>query len=661
MKKNNYLLLILSILLFFGCRQENLYVDQDTQNNSALKNYVINGNEIKKDVELWSKLSGIQTHFFAVNIKNKKNDPLLDGAVIMTDYAGVMEKNGVTTYTFSIKRMHSSKDIENLVVRKNPDGSYSGVLMQYHLSKQELQTYQHAGKPEDIKGKISVYKIDDINLNSKSGSGGYTYSEQVGCLVINFEVIPCTSDDQHTNPNQCALTGVDSPQIILLSVDDSHCTPSGNPGTGSSGTGTIPGGNQSGGSSGSSPSDPDANPYNTFIFNSYDDMQNICATGDDACEADRQLNLQVQAYLLSLSPITSTLAAYNPILKTIKDYFKVYGYADDALTDRLVLTANWFNAQNNTNPDLTLSNFKVASWALTLLIENDTEDFQNFFNRLTTLDNAVIQNPNLLLDIPCDQLPAWNIVANHQVPQALKNKLNNVQGQTNWFNSWEIQNIDNAFGPKLNMDLFPTRITNMPNKPGTNQKYTPAEFFEYFRKNINSFVDPNLSQFHPIVEPVYGLNETDLWNSSNPLGALVTIGIPGDNGTVMCTGYNGEAWVFTTVKAPIKLDGIHPVSGHRLFGYWVDNNGFMYLFTRGVDRFTKPVPNNTLNYLIESLAFSQADKLWNSMQTKIVDFVNNPLNGGLANKLEPVTYRPAYMKIRNYLKGTANIQSLGCN
>lgn len=390
MKKNNYLLLILSVFLFFGCRQESLYVDQEAQNNSTLKNYVINGNEIKKDVNLWSKLSGIQTHLFSTDLKNKNNDPLLDGAVIMTDYAGVMEKNGVTTYTFAVKRIHPSKDIENLVVRKNTDGNYSGLLMQYHLSKQELQTFQNYGNPEDIKGKISVYKINDINLSSKN-AGGYTYSEQIGCISVTYQVIPCASSDEHTNPNQCALTGVDAPQIILMSVDDTHCIPSGNPGGSSSGSGTIPGGNQGGGS-GSSTNNPPANPYNTFIFDSFDDMYNPCASGDTNCEADRQLSLQVQAYLLSLSPTKSMLAAYNPILQTIKGYFKTHGSGDDTLTDRLILTANWFNAQDNANQDLTLSNFKFADWLLVYFLNQEQTTFDYFKNHPNDIEGLKFQS-----------------------------------------------------------------------------------------------------------------------------------------------------------------------------------------------------------------------------------------------------------------------------
>ncbi|PIF44417.1 hypothetical protein CLU96_1385 [Chryseobacterium sp. 52] len=542
-------------------------------------------------------------------------------------------------------------------MRKNDDGSYSGFLMQYHLSKQELQAFQNATKPEDIKNKISVYKINDININSNNKGNGYTYSENIGCIVVTYEVVPCTSDDQHTHPNQCALTGVDAPQIILMSVDDTHCIPSGNPGSSSSGSGTVPGGNQGGGS-GSNTNNPPPNPYNTFIFDSFSDMYNICAEGDTNCEADRQINLQVQAYLLGIPPKTSMLASYTPILQTIKDYFKTHGNADDNLTDKLALTANWYKAQNNTNPDLALSNFKFAHWALIALLESDTQDYQNFFNRVNTLNDAIAQNPNLLLNIPCSELDDWKSVANHPVPQSIKDKLKNINNNTHWYqDDFTIQNLDYASGPGINMDLFPVRITNMPYKPGTNQKYTPAEFFDFFRRNINQFAET----FTPLVNSSYGVNDTALWFSDNPLGALIHIEIPGDNGTVICSGYNSQAWVFTTIQAPLILDGIHPVSGNRLFGYFVDNNGFMYLYTRGVDRFTKSLGNFTLTFLAESFAFLKADELWKDMQTKLEKYINSPQNGGLANKLEAKTYRPAYAKVRNYLKNKAPLSSLGCN
>jgi hypothetical protein len=301
----------------------------------------------------------------------------------------------------------------------------------------------------------------------------------------------------------------------------------------------------------------------------------------------------------------------------------------------------------------------LANWAVQFLVQNpDTLEPENLIPRFNALTNALQQNPNLLLDIPCGELDDWKTLANHPVPVSIKNRLFQINGQTHWYqDDFAIQNLDIASGPEINMDLFPVRITSMPYKPGTNQRYTHAEFFDFFRKNINQFAET----FTPIVNSSYGINDTSLWFSNNPLGALIHIEIPGDNGTVVCSGYNSQAWIFTTIKAPITLDGLHPVSGNRLFGYSVDSNGFMYLYTRGVDRFTKLIGNSTLTYLTENFAFSKADELWKGMQTKLENYINSPQNGGLANKLESKTYRPAYSKIKDYLKNKAPLSSLGCH
>ena len=87
----------------------------------------------------------------------------------------------------------------------------------------------------------------------------------------------------------------------------------------------------------------------------------------------------------------------------------------------------------------------------------------------------------------------------------------------------------------------------------------------------------------------------------------------------------------------------------------------MYIYTRGVDRFTKPLGSVAINYLAENYAFSKADELWKGMQSKLENYINSIQNGGLANKLEPKTYRPAYAKVKEYLKGQTPLSSLGCH
>ena len=66
------------------------------------------------------------------------------------------------------------------------------------------------------------------------------------------------------------------------------------------------------------------------------------------------------------------------------------------------------------------------------------------------------------------------------------------------------------------------------------------------------------------------------------LGSLIHIDITPDDGTVICSGFSTNTWIFSTIKAPIWLvlrDGIHPVSGNRAFSYYMEGST-MYIYTK---------------------------------------------------------------------------------
>ncbi len=147
---------------------------------------------------------------------------------------------------------------------------------------------------------------------------------------------------------------------------------------------------------------------------------------------------------------------------------------------------------------------RMFNFAKKFLQDNaDTINKEQIFVRIKALDVLLKQNPDALLDIECQELPNWKTVDEQPIPVSVKNKLYQLNTQ-GLFTSVQIQNIVNANAPRVNMDLFPVKINNMPIKPN-GQKYTQAEFFDYFRKNINTIIQkPELSQFHPAVYPNYG-------------------------------------------------------------------------------------------------------------------------------------------------------------
>ena len=299
---------------------------------------------------------------------------------------------------------------------------------------------------------------------------------------------------------------------------------------------------------------------------------------------------------------------------------------------------------------------------LIIIEPNAEEEVKNLINILSELET----NPNLLLNVPCNQLPYWQTISQHQVPNTVKTKIQNIDNQTGWFASANIQNLGHPNnGATVNMDFFPVTISQMPKWP-SGVPYTQKELFNHIRLNINDFFDD--LTFTPIVDSNYGLNETALWNSTNPLNAILSININPDKGSVICSKFNqttGE-WYFTTVEVP--WDGTHPVSGHRAFGYYTVN-GKMVIYTRGVDRYsfgTHMLGNTgaTLEAASQAIAFSEADAKWQNFQQKIATFVNQGQGNGLngtSNVNVPEKYRPDWNKVKNVLNGTQPISTLGCN
>ena len=127
------------------------------------------------------------------------------------------------------------------------------------------------------------------------------------------------------------------------------------------------------------------------------------------------------------------------------------------------------------------------------------------------------------------------------------------------YDNFDILTLQNAAGTVVNMDYFPVRVTELPTG------MTADEFLEEIRTNINDFVDTDLSGFSPEDEVETGTDETDLWESEEPIGAILHIEIPMDEGSVICSDYDSDQWKFSTIRAPWDYD--HPVSGTREFGY----------------------------------------------------------------------------------------------
>lgn len=284
---------------------------------------------------------------------------------------------------------------------------------------------------------------------------------------------------------------------------------------------------------------------------------------------------------------------------------------------------------------------------------NFIECFEEFIE--AQINEELEDNPFLLLDIDCNQIQNWQTLAQHTAPQSVQNKIDNLP--SSWANNFEIQSLSDAGGTMVNLDYFSVSVTNLPINPNTNTSFTANEFLDYMRRNFNDFVEG--STFEPYCEiSSMCQTETDLWNSNNPLGSIIYIDIPFDDGVVVCTEYTNSYWYFMTMNAPYT--GNHPVSGTRQFGFEQNFDGSYNFFVRGVDRFDSNLVEN-VSFGLDGFdnAFQGADDLWESFQNKTQQFINN--NGGSSSIVTPVKNRPDWDKVQEVLNGERPINELGCD
>ena len=182
---------------------------------------------------------------------------------------------------------------------------------------------------------------------------------------------------------------------------------------------------------------------------------------------------------------------------------------------------------------------------------------------------------------------------------------------------FKVQTIDAAVGD-LNLDRYPVAITRFPDG------WDAPSLLQHFIRNINQFVDTDLTEFTPYEE-----SDAQLLAASNPRGTVFKLDIAGpDNAAIVISAAEPQFYIVSTINTP--WSGDHPVSGHRQFGYVVED-GKATFYTRGADRATLGFPG------FESLTFYGGELLWKSFQRKLAGFIND--NGGAAEIIEPFSER----------------------
>lgn len=299
------------------------------------------------------------------------------------------------------------------------------------------------------------------------------------------------------------------------------------------------------------------------------------------------------------------------------------------------------------------------------------------------LTAVVERDPEALLghdpDIPREQLVAWQTLAMKEVPQSMLDRMEAMNGpirQAHQAESearryrepreninvpsppmlWQPLDISRARGGVLsggvvNMDYYAVTV-RMPDG------WEPGRMLNHVREHINDFVDTSKSEFEPYPNQPGGGDNVGRWSDDDPrtpvrpTGSFVHIDLPGPkNATVGVIDAGPDHWTFAAVQSP--MDGAHPVSGNRQFGYTENDNGTVTFYTRGVDRITTlgMAAANTVGNPV----FNGGNDLWQSFQIKLATYVHE--NGGAAIVEPPVIRRPDWDQVQAVLEGDERVET----
>ena len=274
-------------------------------------------------------------------------------------------------------------------------------------------------------------------------------------------------------------------------------------------------------------------------------------------------------------------------------------------------------------------------------VDMDSNGF--YYSRIAELDSILSADPYALN--PCDSLTMINLqtyggmyqnVASFHPDIAVRYRLDSIRSANGYWviDNFNFQNIEDAFGATVNCDYFPIQITQFPINPATNARFTPEEFLEFFRVNINKFITPPVGvSFNRSLSSQ--VNDCNKWNLSGlqAKGALNHIHIPGpigisNDGTVILSDYthintgNSENhnFMFSTIETP--FDNEHPVAGNRQFGVFNNaSNPSQYTFyIMGVDRIWD-IGTAFAHVFVDGCEAS--DNLWNNVMTNLKENVDS--------------------------------------
>ncbi|WP_430409315.1 hypothetical protein [Kordia sp.] len=629
------MLLFLTTTLFVNCENDTALETQDevltVAKQAPFSSRLVYTNEIERNTIISSKLRGITQ-----NRNNASFESDTNGFTVDTDVANYVEKSDGSgySYTFAISRDGVvGSELENLVLSVNTDTQeLSTVLIKYHYTATQLQELLQTGH-------VSTHSETTVTPIEGDFSNLLAESNTLPCTIqiTTYHITPDTGETFLYGTNSQCQHEIDpdsgETECEVYNVMNILCPPSSSNGTSGTTTSTNNNTNASSDPSNNTSNGGTTTPPNSNNQNDSTDREEIVTTP-----------------LLTISQIIGNCMNGNSFTPLLTQEMQSW------LRDNRNLSLAISNYIQNVGCNDSSKDF--IENAIEAMMEEPSLTFEKYIRE--RVEEKLEERPFGLIEAPCSELVKWQALAMHNPPVSVTNRVHAIDNQDlTFFTDYAIQTIENAEGHLVNMDYFPVEITSFPINPSTSLPYTPEEFLTYFRLNINSFIDNTWAVFEPVVyqNGSFSIDDTDLWNSNNPMTALLTLDIPVDEGTVIVSDYSDSNFTVITLETP--WDSEHPVSGVRDFGFTQNSWGSYVFYTRAVDRMADAIDYVVANSPIPNdVAFFGSDALWNSFQEKLTAFVN--LNGGTAQINNKESYRPIWEKIKKVLRGEISIDELDC-
>ncbi|WP_300346207.1 hypothetical protein [Chryseobacterium sp.] len=379
MKRNLFLRLCLIMtvaLSLHSCRSEDFL--QDTEKSKQdFKVSLLNRQQLDQQKPLLQELSELKSKFRYKNIDRKlgksAQDDIFEGAIIGTNQVLLIEKNGNKTYTFPVYRTYMSDKTESLIVKENEDHTFSGILVQYDLTKEEKQQFL-TGQNTEINSKIKIFDVDKLNINAK------TNVDVIGCFVITWEVGWCSANKHYTGgPGGCSVGGAPAPMIQSIEYVCENGNPADNGESGESGsTGPVVGAGIDLGAYFSIP----------FISIGYQYYET-----EDDLDPNYLHYMSVVNYFSSLGTTLNQLRTANPDLF----YYTFFYFKDNGInpttkafiSQRLNGLNAWYVAAENSPNSISANNQYFLNWAYKYLVLNPDVTWEEFYEEYlaTPCDN----------------------------------------------------------------------------------------------------------------------------------------------------------------------------------------------------------------------------------------------------------------------------------